>query len=289
MKTIVTIGTFDGVHSGHQKILETLIKTAKKKNLQSLVISFEKPVKHVSGLLTTMEEKLDLMFYFDIDDVLIFPVNKKIISMSAEKFFEDILIKKLNTAHVVAGYDCTFGKDRKGNVEWLKKNVKKYGVKLTVVKPVKIKNKIVSSSLIREELEKNNIAVVNGMLARNFNFEGRHIAGDKIGRTLGFPTINVKVDKNKLLPKGVFCCTVFDKNFNIYRGILNIGTRPSVKVKKHNLSVEIHLLKFSGVWKSKQIRVFIDKFIRSEKKFKTLEELKQSISSDKKIAEQFFS
>ncbi len=284
MKKVITIGTFDGVHKGHQTILNTLVKTAKKENLASLVISFEKPVKQVSGLVTTTKEKIEYLSSFAVDEILLFPVNKKIISMPAEKFFKDVLIKKLNVAHLVVGYDCTFGKDRKGNVAWLKKNAGKYGVSLTIVKPVKIKNKIVSSSLIRELVEKNDIASVNKMLARPFSFEGEHIAGNRIGRKLGFPTINVKVDKNKLLPKGVFACSVIDKNLNIYRGVLNIGIRPSLKLKKHNLSIEIHLLNFSGKWHSKKLTVCINKFIRCEQKFKNLEDLKKAILSDIKKA-----
>ncbi len=282
--TVVTIGTFDGVHKGHQTILNTLVKTAKKENLKSIVISFEKPVKQVAGVLTTTKEKLNLLSSFAIDEILLFPVNKKIISITAEKFFENILIKKLNAAHLVVGYDCTFGKDRKGNIAWLKKNAKKYGVALTVVKPVKINNRIISSSLIREKLEKNNIAVVNKMLLRVFSFEGTHITGNRIGRTLGFPTINIKVDENKLLPRGVFSCSVIDKNLNTYKGVLNIGTRPSVKLKKHNLSVEIHILNFSGTWRSKQVKVYINKFIRPEQKFKNIEELKKAIADDIKKA-----
>ncbi len=284
MKSVVTLGTFDGVHKGHQAILKKLVRTAQKENLKSIVLVFEKPVKQVSGILTTINEKIKYFLPFDIDDVFVLPVNKKITSITAEKFLEDFLIKELNASHLVVGYDCTFGKDRKGNIEWLKKNIKKYGIKLTVVKPVKINNKIVSSSLIREELEKNNIKEVNKMLGGSFGIEGTHITGDRIGRTLGFPTVNIKTDKNKLLPRGVFSCSVIDKNYTLYKGVLNIGTRPSVKLKKHNLSVEVHLINFSGTWRSKQLTVLINKFIRPEQKFNNLEELKKAIASDIKKA-----
>lgn len=282
--TVITLGTFDGVHKGHQAILNKLVQTAQKEHLKSVALIFEKPVKQVSGLLTTTEEKIGLISSFPIDEIVLFPVNKKIISITAEKFFEDCLINKLNVSHFVVGYDCTFGKDRKGNINWLKKNVKKYGVKLTIVKPVKSGSKIISSSLIRDFIENDDIKKVNQMLSRNFSFDGEHIVGNKIGRTLGFPTINIKVDKNKLLPRGVFSCSVIDKNFNVYKGVLNIGLRPSVKLKKHNLSIEVHLLNFSGTWRSKQLTVIINKFIRSEQKFNNLEELKKAIASDIKKA-----
>ena len=279
-QSVITIGTFDGVHKGHQVILNKVVEVAKKENLKSIVLSFESPVKQVSGLITTTEEKVNLLAFFCVDEILLLPVTKKILSSTAEDFFETVFVRQLKAKHIVVGYDCTFGKDRNGNVAWLKKNVKKYGIKLTIINPVKVKNKIVSSSKIRDLITKNNIKDTNKMLNRIFSFTGKHITGNKIGRTLGFPTINIKVDDTKLLPKGVFACMVSDKKNNMYCGVLNIGIRPTVKLKKHNLSVEIHLLNFSGVWKEKNPIIYIYDFIRKEKKFKNIELLKQTIKKD---------
>lgn len=287
-QSVITIGTFDGVHKGHQAILNKVVKVAKQNNLKSIVLSFENPVKQVSGLITTTQEKVNLLASFCVDEILLLPVTKKMLSTTAEDFFETVLVKQLKAKHIVVGYDCTFGKDRKGNVAWLKKNVKKYGIKLTVIKPVKIKNEIVSSSEIRNFIIKNNIEKTNKMLNRIFSFTGEHISGNRIGRTLGFPTINIKVDKEKLLPKGVFACMVSDRKKNMYCGVLNIGTRPTVDLKEHKLSVEIHLLNFSGVWKEKYPNVYINKFIRKEKKFKTIELLKKSIQKDIEITKKQF-
>lgn len=287
-QSVITIGTFDGVHKGHQAILNKVVKVAKQNNLKSIVLSFENPVKQVSGLITTTQEKVNLLASFCVDEILLLPVTKKMLSTTAEDFFETVLVKQLKAKHIVVGYDCTFGKDRKGNVAWLKKNVKKYGIKLTVIKPVKIKNKIVSSSEIRNFIIKNNIEKTNKMLNRIFSFTGEHISGNRIGRTLGFPTINIKVDKEKLLPKGVFACMVSDRKKNMYCGVLNIGIRPTVDLKEHKLSVEIHLLNFSGVWKEKYPNVYINKFIRKEKKFKTIELLKKSIQKDIEITKKQF-
>ena len=278
--SVITIGTFDGVHKGHQAILNKVVEAAEKENLKSIVLSFESPVKQVSGLITTTEEKVNLLASFCVDEILLLPVTKKILSTTAEDFFETVLVKQLKAKHIVVGYDCTFGKDRKGNVAWLKKNVKKYGITLTVINPVKVKNKIVSSSKIRELITKNNIKDTNKMLNRIFSFTGKHVTGNKIGRTLGFPTVNIKTDDTKLLPKGVFACMVSDKKNNMYCGVLNIGIRPTVDLKEHNLSVEIHLLNFSGVWKEKNPVVYIYDFIRKEKKFKNIELLKQAIKKD---------
>ncbi len=287
-QSVITIGTFDGVHKGHQAILNKVVDVAKKANLKSIVLSFENPVKQVSGLITNTEEKINLLASFCVDEILLLPVTKKMLSTTAEDFFETVLVKQLKAKHIVVGYDCTFGKDRKGNVAWLKKNVKKYGIKLTVIKPVKIKNKIVSSSKIRDLITKNNIKDTNKMLNRIFSFTGEHISGNKIGRTLGFPTINIKVDREKLLPKGVFACMVSDRKKNMYCGVLNIGIRPTVDLKEHKLSVEIHLLNFSGVWKEKYPNVYINNFIRKEQKFKTIELLKKSIQKDIEITKKQF-
>ncbi len=279
-QSVITIGTFDGVHKGHQVILNKVVEVAEKENLKSIVLSFESPVKQVSGLITTTEEKVNLLASFCVDEILLLPVTKKILSTTAEDFFETVLVKQLKAKHIVVGYDCTFGKDRNGNVAWLKKNVKKYGIKLTVINPVKVKNKIVSSSKIRDLITKNNIKDINKMLNRIFCFTGKHVTGNKIGRTLGFPTVNIKVDDTKLLPKGVFACMVSDKKNNMYCGVLNIGIRPTVDLKEHKLSVEIHLLNFSGVWKEKNPVIYIYDFIRKEKKFKNIELLKQAIKKD---------
>ncbi|MBO7432056.1 MAG: bifunctional riboflavin kinase/FAD synthetase [Elusimicrobia bacterium] len=287
-KSVITIGTFDGVHKGHQAILNKVVEISKKENLKSIVLSFENPVKQVSGLITTTKEKLDILSYFGTDEILLLPVNKQILSLTADKFFEDILVRKLNVSYIVVGYDCTFGKDRQGNIKWLKQKIKNTNIKLTVINPVKVKNKIVSSSKVRDLITKGNIKDTNKMLNRLFSFTGKHVAGNKIGRTLGFPTINIKVDDTKLLPKGVFACMVSDKKNNMYCGVLNIGIRPTVDLKEHKLSVEIHLLNFSGVWKEKNPVIYIYDFIRKEKKFKNIELLKQAIKKDIKTAENTF-
>lgn len=279
-QSVITIGTFDGVHKGHQAILNNVVNIAKQNNLKSIVLSFENPVKQVEGLITTKEEKISCLSGFAIDEILLLPVDKQILSLTADKFFDDILIKKLKTKHIVVGYDCTFGKNRQGNIAWLKQKTKKYNVKLTVIKPVKINKQIVSSSKIRDLIIKNDIKKANKMLNRNLSFSGKHISGDKIGTTLGFPTINLKVDDSKLLPRGVFSCIVSDKQNNVYQGVLNIGVRPTIKLKKHNLSVEIHLLNYSKVWKDKNPTVYIHKFIRKEQKFKNTEMLKKTIQKD---------
>ena len=286
--SVITIGTFDGVHKGHQAILNKVVEISQKNNLKSIVLSFESPIKKVSGLITTTKEKINFLSSFGVEEILLLPTTKQMLSVTAEDFFENVLVKQLKAKELVVGYDCTFGKGRQGNIAWLKNNVKKYGIKLTVIKPVKVKDKIVSSSEIRSLIIKNDIVNTNKMLNRVFSFTGKHVTGNKIGRTLGFPTINIKTDDTKLLPKGVFACMVSDKKNNIYCGVLNIGLRPTVKLKEHNLSVEIHLLNFSGVWKEKNPAIYIHKFIRKEQKFRSINILKEAIQKDIDITKKYF-
>ena len=243
-QSVITIGNFDGVHIGHRAILKKLTDVARKEKLESVVITFDLAINKTDLLLNTQEEKTELLCEYPVNKILIFNVDKKLVSTTADEFFDNVLIKQLNVKHIVVGYDAAFGKDRKGNISWLKKKVKEKNIKLDIVKPVKINNTIVSSSKIKQLITKNKISSANKMLGKFFEISGTHILGNKIGRTIGFPTINIKTNEHKILPKGVFGCLVFDKHGNRYKGVLNIGTRPTLKLKKHNLSVEVHLLNF---------------------------------------------
>ncbi len=287
-KSVITIGTFDGIHKGHKAIIDKVIEISKEKKLNSIIISFEHPVKKVNGLLTLTDEKTEILSSFGIDEILLLPVDKKILSTTAENFFDEVLIKQLHVKHIVAGYDCAFGKDRAGNIAWLKKKTKQNNISLDIISPVKVRKQIVSSSKIRTLIQKNNITLANLMLNRTFEFSGKHIGGNKIGRKIGFPTINLKVNKTKVLPRGIFICSVSDKKGQIYPAVLNIGIRPTIDIKKHDLSVEIHLLNYSGVWKEKNVKCSVYKYIRSEKKFKNLDILKQNINADIAKAQKFF-
>lgn len=277
--SVITIGNFDGVHLGHQTILKKLVDISKKENLKSIVISFDLSINKTDLLLSTEQEKIELLSDFALDEILILKVDKKLISTSADEFFENILIEQLNVKHIVVGYDAAFGKDREGNISWLKKKVKEKNIKLDIVSPVKVNNKIVSSSKIKQLISKNKIELANKMLGRFFEINGKHISGNKIGRTIGFPTINVEIDKSKILPRGVFGCFLIGKKKKYY-GVLNIGLRPTLKLKKIILSTEVHLLNFNGIWKEKNIKLLIFKFIRKEKKFSSVEVLTENIKKD---------
>ena len=278
--SVITIGNFDGVHVGHQAILKKLIDVADKENLESIVITFDLTINKTDLLLSTKKEKIEQLSAYPINKILVLKVNKSLVSTTADDFFDEILVKQLNVKHIVVGYDAAFGKGRGGNVLWLKNKVKEKNIKLDIIKPVKIDNKIVSSSKIKELIVKNKIDLANKMLGRFFEINGKYVLGNQIGTKIGFPTINVKTDKNKVLPRGVFGCMLVNKNNKSYMGVLNIGIRPTINLKKHNLSIEVHLLNFSGLWKSENIKLFILKFIRKEKCFPTIKILTENIKKD---------
>ena len=281
-KAVVTLGTFDGFHIGHCAVIKKTIEISERYNLKSIVIIIEKPLNKIEGLITLPEEKLQILSSYPVDEIISIKPDKSVINMSADDFLKNIIYKQLNAAHIVAGYDSCFGKNRQGNIKWLKKNVKQYNIGLTVIKPVKIAKETVSSTKIRDLILKNKIEKANLMLGRSFEITGKHIAGNKIGRTINFPTINISVDKNKILPKGVFACSLIGNN-KIFKGLLNIGTNPTVEKIKHKLSLEVHLLDFCKNKKFKNVKVLIHKLLRKEKKFKNLEELKKQIEKDVKF------
>lgn len=283
--SVVTIGTFDGVHLGHKKILDDVIKNAKENGLLSSVIIMERPVKKVDGVITLAEEKSEIISSLGADKIIILPVNKTILNTTASDFLKNVIIKQLNAKQIVVGYNCAFGKNRQGNTSWLKKNAKKYGIKLTIIKPVKISGQTVSSSKIRDFIKKGDIEAANMMLGRIFEINGIHVPGNKIGRTIGFPTVNVSADKIKILPKGIFACSMCGKDGVFYTAVLNIGTRPTFKNLKHNIAIEVHILNFYGKWHSKHVKILVTKFIRKEKKFSDIKSLQNAISSDVKLVQ----
>ncbi|WP_413854297.1 bifunctional riboflavin kinase/FAD synthetase [Candidatus Ruminimicrobium bovinum] len=287
IKAVVTLGTFDGFHIGHSAVIKKTIEISEKYNLKSIVIVIEKPLKKIEGLITLPEEKLQILSSYPIDEILLIQPNKSLANMSADDFLKNVICKQLNAQHLVVGYDSCFGKQRQGNIKWLKKNIKKYDIDLTVIKPVKVSGKIVSSTKIRNLILNNKIEQANLMLGRSFEITGEHVSGNRIGRTINFPTVNVAVDENKILPKGVFVCSLIDKN-KIFKGVLNIGTNPTIKKIKHKLSLEVHLLDFNKNKKFKTVKILVHKFLRKEKKFKNLDELKKQITKDIKICKANF-
>lgn len=290
-KSVITVGTFDGFHLGHRKLFEKVNTLAEMNGYKSIVVTFDphprtvlKSVDNDIKLLSTTEEKLEIIGQCQINNVLVISFTKEFAGTSYEKFVSELLVKKLNLGILVIGHDHKFGKDRLGDEMRLKELAQTYKFGIEVVEPVYIENELISSTKIRNALLNGDIKKANKFLARNYSFKGKVVHGATRGRLLGFPTANILVnDKSKLIPQnGVYAvkCIV---NGNENYGIMNIGFRPTFETG-HNLVIEVHIFDFNFDIYDREIEIhFIDR-LRDEKKFESKEELIYQIEKDKKKA-----
>ncbi|MDR1720878.1 MAG: bifunctional riboflavin kinase/FAD synthetase [Endomicrobium sp.] len=285
-KSVIAIGTFDGMHRGHKFLINKTLYVAKKNNLKSVVITLEKPVKKVKGLLTTCEEKIEEIKFLGVDEVFILGVQSEILSYGPDKFFDEFLVKTLKVSEIVCGCDFAFGRNRKGDVEWLKRKTEDKNIKVNIVRPLRYCSRQISSSYIRTLIEKGDIKNAAKLLGRNYSFSGVPFKDKGIGKKLGFPTVNLCVDNDKLLPRGVYMSFVLQGERQYY-SLTNIGMRSTFDLGKKMIP-ETHILDFKGVWKSLKTKVTLLKKIRNEKKFLSVEELKTQISEDVTVALRFF-
>ncbi len=281
---VICLGNFDGVHKGHQELIRKTVKLAKENNYASQVISFYPHPRSFFNeniqYINSLAEKNRLVSKLGADSLELLSFNQELSSLSAEDFIKDIIYKKLKTRILVVGYDFFFGKNRQGNPEFLKEKASQYGIEVYIIPPVKVAGQLVSSTLIKEELQAGRIKEANELLGYNYQLSARVITGKQIGREIGFPTANLDYHKDKLLPgRGVYAVKVSYKRQE-YFGLANIGIKPTVK-KDSSLEVEVHLLNFEGDLYGQTLQVeFLDK-IRDEKKFSSLEELKEQIKIDR--------
>ncbi|WP_297212961.1 MULTISPECIES: bifunctional riboflavin kinase/FAD synthetase [Thermodesulfovibrio] len=293
--TVITIGNFDGVHRGHQKIFDYINRKASQTNSKSVVITFHPhPIKvlfkeHPLRVITTTEDKLKLIEKCGVDITVLIPFTTEFAQIEAESFVRDILIEKFNAKWVVVGYDYRFGKDRKGDRLLLKKLGLKYGFKVKVLKAYKRKGKILSSTAVRNALADGNIREANIFLGRAYHIDGTVVKGAGRGSTiLGYPTANIEPVQEIIPKEGVYAVKVTIPHLSAtFRGVANIGKNPTFGNRM--LSYEVHILDFRENLLEKTIRVhFIDR-IRDEKKFSSPEELKQQIAMDIQKAKNIFS
>lgn len=291
-KTVFTLGTFDGVHVGHIKIIERLLN-ASSDDEQSLVLTFfphprmvlqeESDIK----LLNTIEERTKLLEKAGLQNLIIHPFDQAFSRLSAEEFVKNILVDIFNIKKIIIGHDHRFGRNRTANIDDLILYGKEFGFEVEQISAQEIDEVSISSTKIRNALNEGKIALANEYLGYNYLFSGTVIHGKKLGRTIGFPTANLKVEESyKLIPAiGVYAvkCTVGTKTVN---GMLNIGTNPTVDGQ--NTSIEVHLFDFQEDLYDKKITVELIKRIRDEQKFASVDELKQQLHKDKIFAEQLF-
>ncbi len=293
---VVTIGTFDGVHLGHIKILNKLKEKAKKIKGESVVVTFWPHPRFVLGkstdnikMINTLDEKIKLIGEQEVDHLVIIRFTKSFAKLSSCDFIKQYLHEKLNIKALIVGYDHHFGKDRDGSFEVLKSCALQYGFSIDKVEPYLVNNEIISSTLIRKAITAGDLEKANQYLAKKYFFSGKVVNGKKIGRDIGFPTANIRLTENyKLVPAcGVYAVETEIKGKSYY-GMLNLGYRPTINDDKTNLSIEVHIINFKGNIYNQNIRVYFHKKIRNEIKFHSLERLKQQLIKDKVVVSKYF-
>ncbi len=273
----VTMGTFDGVHRGHQLLIQRLREAAEGSRLSSVIVTLERPVRHVPGLLTPLNEKLSLLSNSNVNEIMVVPVQPSIIAMPALTFFNTVLRGRIHARHIVIGENFTFGHNREGTPAWLRRHCPEHGIKVDVIETRRFGGEIISSSRIRRLLIEGNIAAANRLLGRWYAIEGDHIAGRGVGKTLGFPTINIRPEQDKLLPRGIFAALV--ETDRLLPGVLFIGARRTFEAKGEIIP-EVHLIDFKGQWQGGRVRVHLVARLRKEKKFRNTAALKRQIARD---------
>ena len=284
--SVITIGTFDGVHIGHRKIINQLTTISSADNLVSILLSFFPHPKMVLQsnneikLINTINEKQDLLSALNLDFLIIKEFTKEFSRLSALEFVRDILVNKLNAKHIIIGYDHHFGRNRTANIQQLREFGELYDFTVTEILAQDIDNIAISSTKIRKALNNGDIKLANNYLGYNYFFNGTVIHGNNIGQTISFPTANIKIDESyKLVPKnGVYIVKSFIDNKCVF-GMMNIGTNPTFNRK--NQSIEIHFLDFNKNIYNQSLSVEMITRIRSEKKFSSVENLKKQLELDK--------
>jgi len=281
----LTIGSYDGVHRGHLEIIKNLLEISTKLKLKSAIIFFNIPPRFfLSGniygnLLTTVEERLEILKTTGIEDIFSIEFNKDIANISADVFLKEILIKKYKAKGIIVGRDFAFGYMREGNVNYLQKKCMEEKIDFKVIDFVKYQEHKISSSLIRNFLHKGEIEKANYCLSREYFITGKVIRGAGLGRKIGFPTANLEINPLKLLPHGVFAVDVlYAKKY--YKAVANIGYRPTIDNLSSNLITEVHILDFNKNIYGENIRIFFNRKIRNEIKFSNIQELVSRIKED---------
>ena len=285
-KYFITVGTFDGVHLGHQKIITHLVKKAKQKNCGTLLLTFDPhPRKVVQPsnapmLLQTIEERSEILSKLGLEIIFVQPFTKAFSKLNAEEYVKDILVNQLNVEHLLVGYNHRFGKNRNANIFDLKKLGKKYKFSVGEIQ-AHIVNKItVSSTKIRHAINNGNIKYANSLLGHTYKLKGIVMKGRQNGKKIGFPTANVKInEREKILPKnGVYAVKVnYNKMTNL--AMMNIGTNPTFS--GNYISNEVHLINWDGNLYKKEIEIFFIERIRDEKKFNSIQDLSIQLHNDK--------
>ena len=290
--SIVTIGTFDGVHLGHQQILKQLIDTSQQSKLKSVLLTFFPHPRMVlqpdisMRLIQTIEEREKALRKTGLDYLVIHPFSEKFSRLSADDYVKQVLVDKLNVRKVVVGYDHRFGRNRTASLEDMYNYADIYDFEVIEIDAKKIKSTAVSSTKIRKAIGQGDIALANSYLGDPFTLEGVVVHGDKRGRELSYPTANIELqNKHKIIPKqGVYLIQSDIDNQVVY-GMMNIGTKPTFDTT--NPSIEVHFFDWNGDLYDQTLQVKLLKWIREEQKFDSVEELQAQIHADERYCRSY--
>lgn len=294
--TVLTVGTFDGVHAGHRAIVDTVVAKANERNARSVLVTFDPHPRDIINpgddgikLLTTLQERCEILEELGIDRMVVIPFDRDFSLLTSEEFIREIIHKKIGVSEFVIGYDHHFGRNREGTIETIEKLGKELGFDSYVVSKREVGKLTVSSSAIRTAIsEKGNVEQAAEFLQRPYRLNGTVVHGDKRGREIGFPTANIKPEHlNKIIPKaGVYAVKV-RINSRWVDGMMNIGTRPTFDGNKRTL--EVNLFHFNDDIYGKEIQVRFYKRIRDEKKFNSKDDLVEQLEKDKRESMQILS
>ncbi|WP_281634212.1 bifunctional riboflavin kinase/FAD synthetase [Flavobacterium luteolum] len=284
-KTILTLGTFDGVHIGHKKILERITQQTENGRYESLVLTFFPHPRMVLQekseirLLNTIEEKIKLLEATGIENLVVHPFNESFSRLTAEEFVRTILVEKFQIQKIIIGHDHRFGRNRTANIDDLIAFGLEYGFEVEQISAEEIQDVSVSSTKIRKALNEGNMALANEYLGYSYFLNGTIVKGKQLGRTIGFPTANIQIDEDyKLIPKiGVYVVKAIVNGETVF-GMMNIGFNPTVNGEKQ--TIEVHLFNFDKDIYDQKIEVFLLHYIREEQKFGSIDALKAQLNQD---------
>lgn len=292
IRTAIAIGKFDGMHLGHRKLLDEII-SYKEQGLKSLVVTFESPFSDYftgqkSRLLTPKDEKIRLLEAAGIDYIYLMPVNQEMVSYHPESFVREILSAKLRAGLIAAGSDLSFGHKGAGDLDLVRRTAASLeedrSFRVVEIEKVKYRGEDISSSLIRTEVSKGDMEAAKDMLGRPYTIEGRVVRGNRIGKTIGFPTANLIPADDKLMPPYGVYISETEIEGTLYRSITNIGKKPTVK-DDETVTVETHINNFERDIYGAEIKVRLLRFVRPEMKFDSIDELKTQIKKDSSLTE----
>mgnify|MGYP005675231327 FL=1 len=285
--SVITIGTFDGIHIGHQQIIHRLVDTARKNDLQALVLTFFPHPRMVIQndanikLINTIDEKAKQLEQLGVDHLVVKEFTKSFSRLSALEYVRDILVNKLKVKHIIVGYDHHFGRNRTANINELKEFGAFYDFEVTEIEPQEVDDVAVSSTKIRSAILEGNIPIANKFLGYNFMLTGTVIKGKGLGKTLDFPTANIQIEAAyKLIPKhGVYVVKSQIKGVEVF-GMMNIGKNPTVS-EGNQTKIEVHFFDFSANLYGAVLKIELLDHLRSEIKFPNIEALKLQLEKDK--------